>query len=81
MKVNVGEEDDADEELSDQEIEAILEALDSFDEVKESEVDLELLENSVDEEHRDLVRRISIQRIPCTSHKVMTIYKFIVYRI
>ena len=81
MKVNVGEEDDEEEELTDEEIEAILEALDSFDEVQESEEDLKILVNCVDEEHREFVRRIAIQRIPCTSHKVMTFIKFIVYRI
>ena len=64
------------DELTDEEVEAILQALDSYDEVHESEVELEVMENSVDEEHKAVVRKIFMRRLPCTSHKVL-IFKFI----
>ena len=75
MKEDLGEGDDEDE-LTDEEVEAILQALDSYDEVHESEVELEVMENSVDEEHKAVVRKIFMRRLPCTSHKVL-IFKFI----
>ena len=69
MKEDLGEGKDEDE-LTDEEVEAILQALDSYDEVHESEVELEVMENSVDEEHKAFVRKIFMRRLPCTSHKV-----------
>ena len=76
MKEDLGEDDDDEDELTDEELEAILEALDSYDEVQESEVELDVWQNSVDEEHKAVVRKIFMRRLPCTSHKVL-IFKFI----
>ena len=76
MKEDLGEDDDDEDDLTDEELEAILEALDSYDEVQESEVELDVWQNSVDEEHKTVVRKIFMRRLPCTSHKVL-IFKFI----
>ena len=48
-----------------------MDALNAYDEVNECK-DLHLLENNVDNEHRDFVQRISIWRLPCTSHKILS---------
>ena len=74
MKDDIGDDDYEEDELTDEEVEAILDALETYDEVKESEDELHILENNVDEEHKDFVRRISIRRLPCTSHKVLSIH-------
>ena len=74
MKDDIGDDDYEEDELTDEEVEAILDALKTYDEVKESEDELHILENNVDEEHRNFVRRISIWRLPCTSHSLALVY-------
>ena len=62
MKEDLGEDDDDEDELTDEELEAILEALDSYDEVQESEVELDVWQNSVDENcgQKDLHEEIAM---------------------
>ena len=71
MKDDIRDDNYEEDESTDKDVEAILDALNAYDEVNECK-DLHILGNNVDNEHRDFVRRISIWRLPCTSHKILS---------
>ena len=67
------ENDDDLEGLTAEEISAILDELDNFDEVEEADIELK----NVDED-LEFLEILTVRRLPCTAHKVRI--KFIVYR-
>ena len=67
------ENDDDLEGLTAEEIAAILDELDNFDEVEEVECELKNIQEDL-----EFVQILTVRRLPCTAHKVIT--KFIVYK-
>ena len=78
--LNVEDDDDEDDldGLTTEEIAQILEELEDYDEVEVSESYLKELDAHVAEDG-EFVRILSIRRLPCSAHKVVS--KVIVYKI